>query len=140
MTEVKFFFNVPHKLNFACRLAKKAFEEGRQLIVYAPHNADEFDRSLWTFAQLSFIPHVRAGSALAAETPIVIAVDDSALTHHEALLNLDDTPPPFFSRFEHLREIVSTEEEDKAMARERLKFYKARGFAIQHQDMKGTSE
>lgn len=138
MTEVKFFFNVDNKLAFACRLAKRAHDEGRRLIVYAPQPslANEFDRQLWSFSQLSFVPHVQAGHALAGETPIVIAQNDEALPHHEALLNLSDEPPPFFTRFEHLREIVSMDDEDRAKARERLKFYKSRGFDIQNHDMK----
>lgn len=138
MTEVKFFFNVDSKLGFACKLAKKAFDEGRKLIVYAPSEpiAAEFDRLLWTFSQLSFVPHVRATHALAGETPIIIATDDVALPHHEALLNLGDEPPPFFSRFEYLREIVSMDDDDRLKARDRLKFYKSRGFDIQNHDMK----
>ena len=137
MTEVKFFFNVDHKLNFACRLAKKAYEDGRKLVVYAPNTrlGAEFDRLLWTFSQLSFVPHVRADHALASETPIIIASDDQALPHHDALLNLSDEPPLFFSRFEFLREVVSADEEDRLKARERLKFYKSRGFNILTHDM-----
>ena len=138
MTEVKFFFNVDHKLNFACKLAKKAFEDGRKLVVYAPDadRAREFDRLLWTFSQLSFVPHVHAGHVLAGETPIIIATDDQALPHHDALLNLGNEPPPFFSRFEHLREIVSMNDEDRNCARERAKFYKSRGFNVVMQDIK----
>ena len=138
MTEVKFYFNVDNKLDYACKLAKKAFDAGLKLVIYTPNAglAEAFDRQLWTFSQLSFVPHVRATHALAGETPIIIATDDSALPHHEALLNLGDEPPPFFSRFEHLREIVSMEEDDRGRARERLKFYKSRGFDIQNHDMK----
>jgi len=141
MTEVKFFFNVDHKLGYACKLAKKAFEGGRKLIVYTPDPgvADEFDRLLWTFSQLSFVPHVRAGHALTAETPIVIAADDSALPHHDALLNLGDEPPPFFTRFEQLREVVGLDEDDRLKARARHKFYQSRGFAIQTLDMKAKN-
>lgn len=137
MTEVKFFYNVKDKLHFACKLAKRAADEGRRLIVFAPAPAlaEEVDRMLWTFSQLSFVPHVRSGHALAAETPIVIAQDEAGLVHHEALLNLGDEPPVFFSRFEQLREIVSQDQEDKRLARERAKFYKSRGFEIVNQDV-----
>ena len=137
MTEIKFFFNVDSKLHFACKMAKRGYEDGRKLIVYAPtaRLADEFDRLLWTFSQLSFVPHVKAAHPLAAETPIVIATDDTALPHHDSLLNIGDEPPPFFSRFDALREIVSGDTDDRASARERLKFYKARGFEIQTHDM-----
>ena len=44
-----------------------------------PALADEFDRALWTFSQLSFVPHVKANHVLAAETPIVIAQDDTLM-------------------------------------------------------------
>lgn len=137
MTEIKFFFNVDNKLNFACKMAKRAYDDGRKLIVYAPSPklADEFDRLLWTFSQLSFVPHVKAGHPLAAETPIVIANDDSGLTHHDSLLNIGDDPPPFFSRFDALREVVSSNADDRARARERVRFYKSRGFDVQTKDM-----
>jgi len=137
VTEIKFFFNVDDKLTFACKLAKKAYEGGRKLVVYAPTPswADEFDRTLWTFSPLSFVPHVKANHALAAETPIIIAHDDAGLAHHEALLNLGDDPPPFFSRFSALREVVLADDNDRARARERARFYKSRGFEVTHQDV-----
>lgn len=137
MTEVKFFFNVDNRLNFACKLSKAALDQGKKLVVYAPDEARaaEFDRLLWSFTQLSFVPHVRADHALAKATPIVIANATSALPHHDAILNLDDDPPPYFTRFEYLREVVSTDDDDRAKARERQKFYKSRGFEIQNQDM-----
>ncbi|MBL0125070.1 MAG: DNA polymerase III subunit chi [Betaproteobacteria bacterium] len=125
-------------MNFACKLAKRAYDDGRKLVVYAPTPAlaDEFDRALWTFSQLSFVPHVKASHALAAETPIVIALDDASLPHHEALLNLGNEPPAFFSRFEALRELVLAGDEDRALARERARFYKSRGFDVTHTDIK----
>ncbi len=125
-------------MNFACKLAKKAYDGGRKLVVYAPSPAlaDEFDRALWTFSQLSFVPHVKASHALAAETPIVIAHDDAGLPHHEALLNLGNEPPAFFSRFDALRELVLADDEDRARARERARFYKSRGFEVTHMDVK----
>ncbi len=138
MTEVKFFFNVEHKLNYACVIAKKAYDGGKKLVVYAPDTrlAAEFDRLLWTFMPLSFVPHVRSDHALAGDTPIIIATDDQALPHHEALLSLGTEPPPFFSRFEYLREIVTTDENDRQAARERSKFYTARGFHVDNIDSK----
>ncbi|MEO8102353.1 MAG: DNA polymerase III subunit chi [Betaproteobacteria bacterium] len=140
MTEIKFFYNVDNKISFACKLAKRAYEERRKLVVFAPTPAlaDEFDRALWTFSQLSFVPHVKAGHALDGETPIVIAQDDAGLSHHEALLNLGDEPPAFFSRFGALREVVLADDEDRGRARERARFYKARGFEVTHLDMKAN--
>ncbi len=137
MTAVKFFYNVDSRLNFACKLSKAAIEQGKKLVVYAPDEAkaSEFDRLLWSFSALSFVPHVRADHVLAKQTPIVIANAKSELPHHDALLNLSDETPPYFSRFELLREIVSTDSNDRERARERLKFYQSRGFEVATQDM-----
>lgn len=137
MTEVKFFFNVDNRLAFAGKLCKAALDQKKRLVVYVPDEATagEFDRLLWSMNPVSFIPHVRAEHAYAKVTPVIFANAASELPHHEALLNLSDEPPPYFTRFEHLREIVSLNDEDRAKARERLKFYKARGFEVMIQDM-----
>jgi DNA polymerase-3 subunit chi len=51
------------------------------------------------------------------------------------LINLHALPPPFFSRFERLAEIVSRDEVERAAGRERWKFYKARGYEIRSYDL-----
>jgi DNA polymerase III subunit chi len=49
------------------------------------------------------------------------------------LINLHETPPPFFSRFERLAEIVS--EDGAAAARERFRFYRERGYELRTHNM-----
>jgi DNA polymerase-3 subunit chi len=69
-------------------------------------------------------------SALAPQTPIWI---DEALEHNGAcavLVNLSAEPPPFFSRFERLAEIVGKEETDVTAGRERFRFYRERGYEL----------
>ena len=85
---------------------------------------------LWTYQSLKFVPHVMAGSPVAAETPVILAGEGDALPHHEVMLNLGDAEPQNFATFERLLEIVGTEEDDKARARERYAFYKKRGYDI----------
>jgi DNA polymerase-3 subunit chi len=137
VTEIKFFFNVENRLALACKLCKSALEQKKKLVVYVPEDAValEFDRLLWGMYPLSFIPHVRAEHAYAKVTPVIFANAQSELPHHAALLNLSRETPPYFTRFEQLREIVTTDENDRAAARERLKFYKSRGFEVTIQDM-----
>jgi DNA polymerase-3 subunit chi len=77
-------------------------------------------------------------SAVAAETPIWI---DERVAHDgpaAVLVNLQRDPPPFFSRFERLAEIVSVDEDDAAAARERWKFYKARGYELRTHRLSGS--
>lgn len=145
MTEIKFFFNAPNKINSACQLAKRAYDGGKKLVLYAPDAdvAAALNRALWTFSATSFLPHVFANSVHAAATPILIATEnspDASFPHMEALLSLSDEPPPFFSRFDFLREVVATDKEDRARARERLKFYKSRGFEINTLDLDSNAK
>ena len=46
------------------------------------------------------------------------------------LINLALAPPPFFSRFERLAEIVGAEAADAAAGRERYRFYRERGYEL----------
>ena len=53
------------------------------------------------------------------------------LPHHEVLVNLGTGLPQFFTRFERLVELVSVETEDRAQARQRFRYYKDRGYALE---------
>ena len=132
MTRIDFYHYAGDKLRFACRLAAKAFEHDNKLVAYAsdPQVLGAFDRLLWTFQSVKFVPHCRAGEAIAAETPVILATAGDELPHHDVLLNLDDEWPPFFASFERLLEIVTVDDEDKQRARGRYAFYKKRGYEI----------
>ncbi|HUP29206.1 MAG TPA: DNA polymerase III subunit chi, partial [Usitatibacter sp.] len=82
------------------------------------------------FQPTKFVPHCFVGDAVAAETPIILAGSGDDLPHHDVLLNLGQEWPPFFASFERLLEIVTTDDADKARARERYAFYKKRGYDI----------
>jgi DNA polymerase III subunit chi len=132
VTRIDFYHYADDKLRYACRLAAKAYNSKARVVVFSPDTQllKRFDEALWTFQPTGFVPHCFAGAALAAETPIVLASAGEALPHHDVLLNLGDEWPPFFSTFERLLEIVTTEEGDKERARERYVFYRKRGYEI----------
>jgi DNA polymerase-3 subunit chi len=134
VTRIDFYRYAEDKLRFACRLAAKVYEKPSRLVAYSPDREvlAEFDKLLWTYQSLKFVPHCRAGAAVAPETPIILAGPGDELPHHDVLLYLgDNEPPPFFSSFERLLEIVTTHEEDKQRARGRYAFYKKIGYDIQ---------
>ena len=108
-----------------------------QLVVFAPNAevADRLDRQLWLQPAGSFVPHCRADSPLAGETPIIISASLATLNAHQQLLNLDDSVPPEFSRFDEVVEIVSQAGPDKLPARDRFKFYRERGYELHNQDI-----
>jgi len=127
------------KLAYACRLARKVYGSGTRVVFYAgdEDTCDTFDRLLWTFSAVDFIPHCRVDSALADVTPIHIAGPDDAeaCRHHQLLVNLDRQQPDCFSRFERMIEIVEAEDGDLEAGRRRWKFYKDRGYPLSRHDL-----
>lgn len=109
------------------------------MLVLVPdeEQAARLDRILWTQPALSFVPHCRADSPLAAETPILLTDRLEDLPHDVCLLNLSNELPAAFSRFDHLVEIVSLSDDDRLPARERFKFYRDRGYVIESRDISG---
>ncbi|WP_244848071.1 DNA polymerase III subunit chi [Caballeronia sp. SL2Y3] len=132
MTRIDFHTNVGDPLAYACRLARKAYASGRSLVVLAePARLAAFDEQLWTFAPLEFVPHCMAKSALAQETPVVLAADLDDVPHHQVLVNLGAPVPAQFARFERLVEIIGDDADELAAGRERFRFYRDRGYAIE---------
>lgn len=142
MTSVDFYFNAPDRLQVACRLAAKALAARERLLVYAPEGdlASRFDRMLWTWPAVGFVPHCAVNDPLAAETPVLIARDEAAPEDIRLLLNLSGDCPPHFARFERLLEVVSTDEVERAAARERYRAYKSRGYAVASHDLGAADE
>ena len=50
-------------------------------------------------------------------------------------MNLSQIVPPGFSRFQSLIEVVGRDEGDRESARERVKFYKDRGYEVRYFDL-----
>jgi len=57
------------------------------------------------------------------------------VVHEQLLINLNAQCPAVFSRFERVIEIVSTDDADRELARERYRFYRDRGYEIRNHDM-----
>lgn len=137
MTTIDFYTHCANRLEVASRIISKAWaQHGSVRVLTSGEDATvELDRFLWLWPATGFMPHCRLDSPLAGDTPIVI---DHLLEHQgpaAVLVNLHASPPPFFSRFDRLAEIVATDEADAAGARERWKFYKARGYEVRSHDM-----
>jgi DNA polymerase-3 subunit chi len=132
VTTIDFYTHVDDRLAIAARIIAKAYASHGHVRVLTPDAAatDALDRLLWVNPPLAFLPHCRIDAPIAAETPIWV---DERLQHEgpaTVLVNLHPEPPPFFSRFERLAEIVGVEESDRAAGRERFRFYRDRGYEL----------
>ena len=139
MTTIDFYTHVDDRVALAARLAAKALAQRSRVRVLTPDEAmtSALDRLLWTQPATGFLPHCRLSSPLAGETPIIV---DHVLEHEgpaDVLINLCDVPPPFFSRFDRLAEIVPADEARAAAGRERYRFYRERGYELRAHNLAG---
>ena len=136
MTSIDFYTNVAQPLKLAAKIVAKAYRMHGSVRVLTP-DADTthaLDRLLWLDPPLAFLPHCRMDSSVAGETPIWI---DERLEHTgpaAVLVNLHPEPPPFFSRFERLAELVAADAAQLAAGRARFRFYRERGYELKQHD------
>ena len=118
MQKIDFHYNVPDRLRYACLVARTVYRRGLTLAV---------------FDDLAFLPHVRAGSPLAGETPIRLSNRLEEL-EGDVLLLLDDQLPPEWQerldRFSRIIDVVSTKPEELQASRSRFRAYKAAGVEL----------
>lgn len=137
MTEVLFYTSAADKLRTTCQLSRKALERNRRVMVLTPEGriTDQLSHMLWTTPSTGFTPHCRAADRLAKVTPIIVDHATDTVIHEDVLINLCQDMPTFFSRFQRLVEIVTNDENDRAQARERYRFYRDRGYQIVTHDI-----
>ncbi|MES3023853.1 MAG: DNA polymerase III subunit chi [Pseudomonadota bacterium] len=139
MTRIDFHTNLPDKLNYACRLARKAWSAKGRVVLLARDQAQaaELNAALWTLADTDFLPHAMAGDALAAQSPLLVSYAGDAsfgagLPHHDMLINLGSAIPDGFERFARVFEIISTDADDAAAGRQRYLAYKQKSYPLTH--------
>jgi DNA polymerase-3 subunit chi len=98
------------------------------------------DAALWTFSPTAFVPHclASAGAITLQHTPVVLVQGDqvpAGLPHHQVLLNLGSALLSGFETFEKVIEVVTLDEQDRAMARLRWKHYADRGYPLVRHDL-----
>ena len=137
MTRIFFYHNATDRIAALAALIGKAYAQRKPLLVFAPDapDAEALDRRLWTHPPGGFVPHVRGNSPLAGETPVVITDEIDTQAHSERLVNLSHDVPGGFSRFASVIEVVGTDEREREAGRERVRFYKERGYAIKFIDL-----
>ena len=138
MTQVVFHVGIEDRLDYACRLIRKALGSGARVLVLADEELIvPLDEALWLHDPTSFVPHALAGSpqAQSGQCAVLLAHDT---THMEGawpvLINMRRELPEVPPRCEKLIELVSSDEEDLILARQRWKSYVQRGFTPANHD------
>ena len=128
------------RLDFVCTLAEKACGQTNKVFVYSSERGllQDMDARLWDFRALSFVAHRLLPDAYLAGTqdndPVLLSSDGPG-NDRNVLINLDSAVPPFFSRFGRALEVVNKEPDIQQAGRERYRFYKNRGYPLQHHNV-----
>lgn len=138
MTEIAFHFNVRDRLAYSCRLLRKAYFSGADVVVTAgPEVLAELDQLLWSFSPTEFVPHCFAGAAENSwgATPVLLAESFTTCMQYGVLVNLGQKVPVGFERFERLIDVVTQADDDRVSARSRWKHYADRGYTMKRHDL-----
>jgi DNA polymerase-3 subunit chi len=126
MTRIHF-YQVTGRLESALslipRLADKALRRHLDVLVHSDdtHRAALADRQL-------------AGSGLPLSA-VSVSCDGEPGQHYGLLINLADTVPDWFSRFERLVEIVYDDSTIVLTRRQNYRFYRDRGYPLHYHDL-----
>ncbi|MBN1684352.1 MAG: DNA polymerase III subunit chi [Gammaproteobacteria bacterium] len=115
---------------FVCRIVEKAYQQGCRVYIHTENASDaqQMDTALWTFHDVSFVPHSLVSENKPA--PVMVGFLEKLPASTEVLINLSATVPMFYDRFQRIIEIVSEDPIQKSKAREHYRRYKANGFEI----------
>jgi DNA polymerase-3 subunit chi len=143
MTSIEFHFNAPERLQYACRLLRKAHSQKLRVgVVGSAPTLRQLDAALWTFSAVDFLPHSGATDSPELQHASAILLSDAPglCAGREVLVNLGDEVPVGFEQFKRLIEIVAVDDHGRMTARQRWKHYASQGYdLIQHDLAKRTS-
>ena len=135
--QVEFHHGMGDKLAYACRLLRKAYRSGAQVVVTADAaTLRQLDRQLWVFDEQEFVPHVCATGGQAwpprwRHTPVWLTDEPlRAPEGRQVLINLGTSLPKGAEHFERFFDVVSTEPDDRQQGRVRWRQYEALGWVV----------
>lgn len=139
MTRIDFYVgktsSLQARLLLACKVVVKAHQQKLHTYIHTDNavtNA-KLDDLLWTFHDISFIPHALAPSR--DEARVLIGHDYEPMENCDLLINLSNEIPNFFSRFERLAEILDQEQPVIHAGRKRYQFYRDRGYNLEYHQL-----
>ncbi len=98
---------------------------------------------MWNLGPTDFISHCDAAAPDEVRSrSAVLLIDSDAPMQSDfpILVNLAEDVPAGFEQFQRVIEIVSTDEQDRNLARLRWRHYNERGYTITRHDLKNRGE
>ncbi len=118
---------------FACRLCEKISAQKMKIYLHTDthEQATYLDDLLWSFRPDSFLPHCLLETDIDEEVSIRIGHGENFQQDFDVLINLGEQVPAFYRHFDRVAEIISTDETEKALGRQRWSQYKEAGVELE---------
>jgi len=126
------------QMRFTCRLLEKAYSQQYTSYVHVANQAaaQTMYDMLWTFRDISFVPHALVDGANSDNAAIIIGSDAKPLQQHDILVNLHPEVPAFFTSYKRVIEVVYQDKEWQKLARQHYKLYQNDGYEIKTHDLR----
>ena len=98
---------------------------------------------MWNLGPTDFISHCDAAAPddVRSRSAVLLIDSDAPMqSDFPILVNLAEDVPAGFEQFQRVIEIVSTDEQDRNLARLRWRHYTERGYTITRHDLKNRGE
>ena len=122
---------------FVCQLCHKAWQQGHQIYVHTDHSAqgNQLDERMWTYSDISFLPHATQEQSDAASSPIVIGWQPEYSGPADVMVNLNQSVPAFSHEFARIVEVVSLDPVCRETGRQHFRHYRELGCELESHDL-----
>ena len=122
---------------FVCQLVQKIWQQGHQVYIHTDHEeqASQLDTRLWTYSDISFLPHQIYTSSSETNAPISIGWQHQFAGNSDVMINLNHAIPAFCHDFARIVEIVTLDEANKNTGRAHFRDYREKGYEIESHNL-----
>jgi DNA polymerase-3 subunit chi len=124
---------------FACSVANKAWQSGHNVYIHTNSRemAIKLDDLLWTYHDISFVPHALTSQSNPSDAPIIIGWQATVPDYCTVMINLTADFPTSAERFARIVEIVAGNEDERDVARNHYRAYRDDGHEMHSHTVKG---
>lgn len=117
---------------FICILINKIWQQGYSVYIHTGSKdaAQALDNLLWTYQDISFVPHTLSDMNQPNNEKICIDWHPEINTDYDIFINLADEIPQDMDKFARIVEIVAGNETDKKIAREHYRQFRNLGYEL----------
>lgn len=139
MNRVDFYILPPDVMRdrYVCTIANKAWQNGNNVFIQTEDRAtaELLDKLLWTYNDISFLPHGLYVEDEQGNNPVLIGWDEQIPDKFEVMINLAEDIPKTADHFARIIEIVTSDSQNRHSARNRYRIYRDRGYELHDHKM-----